>query len=339
MSEFGTLNLEEMQGEDARLNNEGGAGNFLDQFVPMPEVKPGQTASVVVRILPPAKGGKLFQYNRTHKINGRSIHCPRPLVNGKWDKNVPCPICDYYSSLWKQIEKVEKDHGKGCPEADDLKAQARDLKPVERYYYNAIVRTLTVDGKEQKNVGPRILSVGVKLHKAIIRAIIGVEGDPDSKLGNIADLKNGWDFVIRKTVIAGGDGFPNYDASSFARQQSPAGTPEEIAKWAETLCDLTKLRNPRDVEFLEKELAIHRGLIPDETDTFDAKSFDAKWGKKASDEVAQMVQQAATVTTVTATAPEASSAPVTQTVVEESAPAEDMAIEDADFLKELQGME
>ncbi len=335
MSEFGTLNLEDMQGEDARLNNEGGQANFLDQFVPMPDVKPGQTGSVAVRILPPTKGGKLFQYNRTHKMNNRSIHCPRPLVNGKWERNVPCPICDYYSSLWKQIEKIEREFGKDCPQANDLKQEARDMKPVERYYYNAIVRSMTVDGKEIKNAGPRILSVGKILHTMIIRAIVGSEGDPDSKLGNIADLKTGWDFIIRKTVTLGQDGFPKYDSSSFARSQSPAGEPEEIKKWAENLHDLTKLRNPRGLELLEKELAIHRGLIPDENEGMDLQSFDEKWGGKQATEVTTLVEQATGKTQV-ATAPAATAS---AQVATSTPPSEDLAIEDEDFLKELEGME
>lgn len=344
MAEFGTLNLEEMAGEDARLNNEGGAGGgFLDQFVPMPEVKPGQTGSVAVRILPPAKGGKLFQYNRTHKINNRSVHCPRPLINGKWERNVSCPICDYYSSLWKQIEKFEKQFGKDCPQAEALKAEARDLKPVERYYYNAIVRSMVVDGKELKNVGPRILSVGKILHTMIIHAIVGTQGDPDSKLGNIADLKTGYDFIIRKTVTLGSEGFPKYDSSGFARNSSPAGSPEEVAIWAENLHDLTKLRNPRDVEYLEKELAIHRGLIKDEVESMDIDSFDAKWGKKANDEVQHLTEKASSKAQVNVPVDVASSKPaskVEEAVAKTSAPpSEDLSVEDEDFLKELEDME
>ena len=352
MAEFGTLNLEEMVGEEARLNNEGGSnggGGFLDQFVPMPEVKPGQTGSVSVRILPPVKGGKLFQYNRTHKINGRSIHCPRPLVNGKWERNVPCPICEYYSSLWKQIEKIEKQHGKDCPESEPFKEEARELKPVERYYYNAVVRSMVVDGKELKNVGPRILSVGKILHTMIIRAIVGNEGDPDSKLGNIADLKNGYDFIIRKTVTLGSEGFPKYDSSGFARNPSPAGSPEEVSNWADILHDLTKLRNPRDISYLEKELAIHRGLIPDETESFDTESFDAKWGKKASEEVQELNEQATARTSTKVQVSVPAGVPSGNTAVKSkksesvstksAPPSEDLSIEDEEFLKELEGME
>jgi len=343
MSEFGTLNLEEMQGEDDRLNEAGGTNNFLDQFVPMPNVKPGQTGTVALRILPPVKGGKLFQYNRVHTLNGRKIHCPRPLINGKWDRNVPCPICDYYSGLWKQIDKLEK-AGHGV-EAEKLKDEARSMKPVERYYYNAIVRTLVgEDGKTEKNAGPRILSVGKILHKMIIRAIVGDENDPDSKLGNITDLKAGFDFIVRKEVTPGADNFPKYDRSDFARQASPAGEPSEIEKWQEALHDLTKLRNPKDMEYLEKELAIHRGLIPDDTESFNTDEFDAKWRQKAQDEVNELMEHTPGGVSVPADVP--ASAPATETVASvettstPAAPAaEDAPIEDEDFLKELQDME
>lgn len=332
MSEFGTLNLEEMAGEDSRLNSEGIANNFLDQFVPMPDVKPGATGTVAIRILPPVKGGKLFQYNRVHTLNTRKIHCPRPLVNGKWDRNIACPICDYYSALWAQADKLDK-AGHGA-EADKLKDEARGMKPVERYYYNAIVRSLTLDGETKTNVGPRILSVGKILHKMIIRAIVGDENDPDSKLGNIADLKNGYDFIIRKELVGE---YPKYDRSGFARQPSVAGEPGDIEKWAANLHDLTKLRNPRDLEYLEKELAIHRGLIPDDTTAaFNTDNFDSKWKQKAQDEVNELMEHTPGGVSVPAGVPKAT----TSTVKSESAPpVEDAPIEDEDFLKELEDME
>lgn len=332
MSDFGTLDLEEMLGEDTRLN-ETGQANFLEQFVPMPDVKPGQTGTVSVRILPPVRGGKLYQYNRTHKMNGRSIHCPRPLVNGKWERSVPCPICDYYSGLWAQADKLEK--AGHVNEANKLKAEARLIKPVERYYYNAIVRSMPGEGGAVlTNVGPRILSVGVQLHKQLIRAIVGEEGDPDSKLGNFTDLKAGYDFIIRKEVTSG-DGFPKYDRSGFARTTSPAGNPEEIKLWAEALHDLTKLRNPKELEFLEKELAIHRGLIPDTVEKFDTKSFDAKWGgkKAAAEEVQELMQHKSGGVSVPAAV---TSTPATPEVAVKS---EDIPIGDEDFLNALEAME
>jgi len=334
MSDFGTLDLEEMMGEDARLN-EAGQANFLDQFVPMPDVKPGQTGTVSVRILPPVRGGKLYQYNRTHKMNGRSIHCPRPLVNGKWERSIACPVCDYYSGLWAQADKLEK--AGHVNEANKLKEEARSIKPVERYYYNAIVRSMPggEGGSVLTNVGPRILSVGKLLHKQLIRAIVGEEGDPDSKLGNFTDLKSGYDFIIRKEITSG-DGFPKYDRSGFARATSPAGNPEEVKKWSEALNDLTKLRNPRDLEVLEKELAIHRGLIPDDVEKFDTNSFDAKWGKKAAEEVQELMDHKPGGVSVPAGVP-ASASVASETSV--SSKSEDVPIEDEDFLSALEEME
>jgi hypothetical protein len=263
MSDFGVLDLEEMMGEGSRLADGaagGEGGNWLDMFVPMPEVKSGQTGSVTLRILPPVKGGKLFQFTRLHLINERKYHCPKPLVNGKWDKNTPCPICDYYNALWREIDKLED---KGMKDAaEELKREARSIKPIERYYYNAIVREIRSEKGVEKNVGPRILSVGKILHKMIVRAIVGDENE--KALGDVTNVKTGYDFVIRKELRGTGkDAFPNYDRSSFARESSPLGTPEEIAKWQATLHDLTKLRTLKDVSELETQLAIHRGLIPD----------------------------------------------------------------------------
>jgi hypothetical protein len=330
--EFGSLNLEDVANEDARLSNEGGQNNFLDQFVPMPDVKPGQTGSVTLRILPPIKGGKLFQYNRVHSINGRKVHCPRPLSNGKWDRNVPCPVCDYYSSLWRKADQAVKE-GR-MDDAERLKDEARALKPVERYYYNAIVRSLTVDGETKKNVGPRILSIGKILHSMIVRAIMGDPADPDSKLGNITDPKNGYDFIIRKEVTPG-EGFPKYDRSGFARNTSVLGEPGEISEWATNLHDLTKLRNPPEVDKLEKELAIHRHLIPDDDTSFNTDNFDAKWRQNNQDGMDEVVAAVTPPKT-----PKPTAASVTEPVVSQSStPVADAPIEDEEFLKELADME
>jgi hypothetical protein len=217
----------------------------------MPEV-----GSITVRILPPVKGSRLFQWNRIHRIGSTSFSCPVPLINGKWDRTaVPCPVCDYYSELWKIIEKLEKTFGTDCEESLSYKEEARAIKPVEWYYYNAIVRSMFVEDVEAINCGPKILSVGSTLHQTIIRAIVGDSDDSSSRLGNIADLKTGRDFVIRKEVTAGGDGWPKYERSSFARNPSRAGTDQEIEFWTLNLHDLTTLRLPAEQSILEQALA------------------------------------------------------------------------------------
>lgn len=332
MSEFGTLNLDEMQTEFTRLTKGGGQVNFLDQFVPMPTVKPGQVGVVVVRILPNKVGEKLFQYNRTHKLNGRSIHCPRPLEGKTFSKKVPCPICDYIASLWSQADRLKKSGS--TDQAQKLIDEAREIKPVERYYYNAIVRSLVDStGATLTNVGPRILSVGVGLHEFFMRSIFGDENDPEAKIGNFTDISNGYDLIIRKELTAG-DGYPKYERSSFKKESSPAGTPEEIRTWVQNMHDLTKLRNPKDKDYLEKELAIHRGLIPDDTtEKFDTKSFDAKWTKNKTEEINEIMAHKSGGVVVPENVASEVAAAASSSVV-----SEDIPIEDEDFLSTLENM-
>lgn len=339
MAEFGALDLEDMVGEDARLSEKNQRRD--NQIVPLPKPKPGQTNLVQVRILPPSKGAKLFQYTRLHMITGssgkmHSIHCPKPLLAGKWDRNTPCPICDYYNSLWRQIDKLE-DQGKK-EAAEKLREEARSLKPIERYYYNAIVRSIVDEqGNKETNVGPMILSVGKTVHKMVVRAIVGDE--TEAALGDITHPKKGYDFLIKIENRGGKENFPNYDRSAFARESSPLGTAEEIKKWVEGLHDLTTLRVLKGVEDLERELARHRGLIEDEDDGgFNTEEFDAKFngGRKATprparvsdeDAVGSVVGSADDFDEMQEAVPAATPAPVA-----------DIAIDDEDFLKELQEM-
>jgi uncharacterized Zn finger protein (UPF0148 family) len=331
MSEFGTLNLEDFAAEGQRLSSEGGKRDAL--FISIPKPKPGGTTVFPVRILPPAKGAKLFQYTRLHMVKGHSVHCPKPLVNGRWDKDTPCPICTYYNSLYRKADQLE-DQGRKA-EADKLREEARQIKPIERYYYNAVARA-EVDEKGEKhtNVGPKILSVGKVLHKMVVRAIVGDETEP--ALGDVTNVKNGYDFLIKMEIRGTGkDGFPNYDRTSFAREASPAGTPEEIKKWVENLNNLADLRKPAAVEDLERELARHRGLIDDEEEGFDVDAFDAKYSsgrKPSSVPVSDEDAVGSVVSSVVGT-----DADVEETVTP-SAPAEDVTIEDEQFLKELRGL-
>jgi hypothetical protein len=188
---------------------------------------------------------------------------------------VPCPICDYYGSLWKQADRLEK-QGK-TTEADALKEEARLIKPVERYYYNAICRTITDEnGNVERNVGPLILSVGVILHKKIIEAILG--GENVTRRGNITDVARGYDLLIRKQLRGG---FATYDSSEFDLEPSPLGTKEEIERWRKNLHDLSKLRSPKTVDELEKEIAIYKNIIPD-VDDFDLDAIRKKFEPEAT---------------------------------------------------------
>ena len=223
--EFEQLDLQEIQQETQRTSKD---ESFLDQFVRTSE----GAGAVPLRILPPLKGRKLYQYNRIHSINGRKVHCPRPLVNGKWDRSVRCPLCEYYSSLWKQADRLEREGHK--QEAETLKDEARLLKPIERYYYNAIVRREPGKDGVLENVGPKILSVGVTVHRKVMAGITGDENGPG--LGNVTDVKNGHDFILRKELRGE---FPDYGSSAFVSQPSPMGTAEQITRWKNNLIDLS----------------------------------------------------------------------------------------------------
>lgn len=330
MSEFGALNLDEIQGDASRLNTSETQENYLDQYIQIPDPKPGQTIEFPVRILPPKKGAKLFQYTRLHLINGRKYQCPRPLVNGKWDYKTPCPICDYYNSLYRQKDKLEKAGRK--EEAKKLEDEAKSIKPIERYYYNAIARNMVDDKGKPVAPMPKILSVGKVLHKLIVGAIVG--GDGVKKIGNVTDVKAGFDFEIVKAMRGSGkDAYPNYDRSNFVRDSTPAGTPEEIAKWVNALHDLTLNRKPTEFDVLDKQLAVHRGLIPDERDGFDVDAFDSRWKNQGGTGTGKK--------STTVSNPRAVSSDdelhniVTSEVDVPTTPPEDMNIEDPEFFNTI----
>ncbi len=199
------LDLNELRQEQTRLESTGG-NNFLDNFARMPEGE----GIVLVRILPPRKGQKLYCVTRTHKLGQKNIHCPQTLVGGKWQGF--CPVCNYYKNLWKEAD------AKGGHEAEKIQAEARSIKPLERYYYNVIVRSqINKDtGETEKDVGPKILSVGKNLHARIIRAILGDPTLDEPELGDVSDPETGRDLkIIKRLRKSGTESYPNYDESKF----------------------------------------------------------------------------------------------------------------------------
>jgi gp32 DNA binding protein like len=278
---FDSLDMAELLGESERLSSEGGA-DFLNNFVRMPE----GNGFVTVRLMPPGKGKKFYCATRTHKVNSRNIHCPRVLVSGRWvdeDAKKPCVICKYYNELWKESERKE---GK---EKADLENAARQIKPIERYYYNCIVRS-QVNPKTQaveKNVGPKILSIGKQLHQRIIRAIVGDPQKEEGPLGDVTHPTTGRDFKIIKSVKPGKDAFPEYHESKFL-DQGPLGSPDDVEKWMANLHDLAALRSIKTREEMAIELKKHLGIIKDEQSDFDITEFQ----KRPEASVEQQVQQA-----------------------------------------------
>lgn len=255
------LDRDELMSETQRLRDTAGGGkggNFLDNFVHMPE----GNGTVVVRILPRER--MPFVANRIHRINDRSVHCRKELVGGRWVGN--CPVCDYYNWLWATSDKLAKQNQN--EESEKRKAEARAIKPMERFYYNAIVRKeQKPNGDVEENVGPKILSVGKGLHQRIMRAMTGDESMDEQPLGGdtgmVLDLKRGNDLKIIKRVKGGPGNFPDYDESKFL-DSSPAGDPDKCVKWMENVHDLSKLRDAKSIEELNYEVDVYRGVITDD---------------------------------------------------------------------------
>ena len=277
--------------------------DYLDKFVMTPE-----EGTFIVRLLPPSNGMKLpFQATRLHKLNGRSYHCRKTLQAGKWvGQTGVCPVCDHYNWLWNCANKLT---GR---EAEELITIARRIKPIERFYYNCIVRD------DQSQTGTKILSIGKILHKKIICAFVGDPTIPAlKKMGNICDTtgKEGRDFMIVK-VLQGG--FPNYAQSQFL-DISPLGEPNKVKDWLATCHNLAELRSLKEVDELEKALQQDLGIIPAET----AGGYDPSKFLKGSN---VKPNTAASVET-----PVAKPAKVMSPVVEEA----EEVMADTDFLNEL----
>lgn len=332
-----SLDLDKLQNEASRLEKQGGYNNdYLKNFVKMPE----GNGSVVVRLLPPApagmfgreKGGPFYQLTRVHKVNERSIHCPKELVDGRWKGT--CCICDYYNYLWKESETKAPD------EQARMQAMARKIKPIERYYYNVIVRSeLNPDTNEmEKNVGPKILSIGKTLHKMIIAAIVGSPELSEDPLGDVTHPVTGRDLkIIKKLKGAPGNQWPNYEGSKFL-EESPLGDPDEVQKWSAELHDLATLRQVKPDEENKVELKKHLGLITDSATSFDPTEFqqneETASVSTVDEESTETVQEQATETE---TQPEetAVTKPVAAATEEK---AESKPAVDPDFLKEIQDL-
>lgn len=308
------LDLGSLQNDYKTLKaSEGSGGSFYENFVKMPEGK----GSVSMRLLPPAPKGAFgneenpfYLVTALHRVNGKSLHDIREYVNGKWvGRN---PICEYMRTLWKESEQAAP------AEAEQKRALYRQIKPVERYYYNVIVREERAeDGTVKKNVGPKILSVGKTVHEIILRGILGDKEMNQPRLGDVTDFKNGYDFKLIKTIRKSGDqSFPNYEGSHFL-EQSPAGDPDECKRWMENLHDLRALRILKSYEELEHELLVHLGLKQDIVGGFDI----AKYSSKSTS--APVAESKAAV-----------SAPASVTVSAESDEADESGA-DEDFLEEL----
>ena len=334
-TEYEGLDLSEMQKEYERVNAEGATFNsddYFEKFVKLPD----PAGYVNMRLMPRKKGSKLYQATRVHtlinpaqkdsygKPRKRTFHCPQELVQGQrgpsWKGD--CIICKYYRDLWSKSESAK---GKA---QEDLQNQARAIKPVERYYYNVIVRSEkdSKTGENKKNVGPKIFSCGKMVHAKIMRAIVGDESADEAPLGDVTHPVTGRDFKLVKKVVkgTGGTEYPGYDNSKF-EDVSPAGTPEELKTWLENLHDLKALRVLKTSDELKQALKVHLGIVKGESeDTSDLDEFRNVSQENHSDVIGDVVTESVREDLVTPT-------------VKLSSDKSDLDIlADDDFLKEME---
>lgn len=333
MADFDELNIAELNDEAERLESQGNQ-DFLANFVRMPE----KAGFVQVRLLPPSPGKKFYCATRTHKLEERNVHCSKTLSNGRWvdaDPKRPCVICKYYNELWKDIDKLVK--AGRTKEADELKFQARAIKPIDRYYYNVVVREQRnrKTNEPEKNVGPLILSIGKTLHQKIIRGVVGDPTMNKKGYGDVTHPKTGRDFCIRKRLKGEGkDAYPEYDESGF-EETGPAGDPDQVTKWLAGLHDLAALRVLKTVEEMEDLLQKYLDGEPAKEEAYDISKFRNKRKSPASlEDQVRAAEHRTAPATATATAPTTASAPVAG-----QPPAEDSALAEKDFLEELRKMQ
>jgi hypothetical protein len=264
--------LDELRGDFLRATAKPGqqTSTFMQNFVQMPE----SDGVVVVRILPPKSGRvrDLFCQTRLHAINNRRIHCPREIMGERWQGK--CPLCEFYTWLWQESDKKPN----GSQEQDALRAEARSLKPNERYYYNVIVRSQTGKFKnDQPNKlnTPLILSIGKQVHGHILGCMLGNPEIMQPELGEVFDVETGRDYKIVKKSKRDGQGrtFPDYSCSF--ENPSKLGTAEQVEEWLGGLHDLMALRALKTVDELKREIRIHKGLEQEGDGGFDPKEYEA----------------------------------------------------------------
>lgn len=320
-----SLDLHGLENDYSSVKEDGeGKSDWRKKFVILPEGK----GSVIMRFLPPAPAGMFdreknpfYQSTRIHKVNGKSIHDNRDMIGGKWVGNNP--VANYLRWLWKESEQKYTSPS----EKDRMQNLYRELKALDRYYFNVIVRSETDEnGNVTTNVGPKIYSCGKTVLEMILRGILGDKELSIEALGDVTHFKTGRDFKLMKSIKKSGDRtYPSYEGSTFLAP-SPAGTPEECDRWMSGLNDLVSLRRLITPEEMDRELKIHLGVIVDTGNN--ESGFDPKEYQKPSTQTQVSVESVVQAPKAAPTPAPAPTAPVEG--------GESMA--DDDFLAELRGI-
>lgn len=167
----------------------------------------GQDHAMRLRILPPMTGG-LFQTIRLHYIypEYKVFICGKQRIGGRWWTG-KCVLCEKYEGNYQALKQI---------------------KPVERYYYNVVVH-----GESTAKVFP----CGLKIHTEIKLANMGDD------MGDVTDPVSGRDMLVRRYMMPATANVRYYDYSVEWFQPSPLAAWDKIV--FEELHDLEQFWKPK----------------------------------------------------------------------------------------------
>ena len=206
--------------------------NKDDFFVP-------ENGKNVIRLLPPLNGP--FHISRRQHYgqfgSGNATQCGKREENKKWAGN--CPICDYYNRLWKDSDE-SRQRGDLSTE-QQLTTKARQLKPVERHYYNVLV-----------NGEVKLFSAGKTVHDQFVRLICG--DDQTESFGDISNPVTGRNVTLIKEMRGP---FPEYKIIPH-RDETPLGTEAEVKSIMEKTYNLEEVAKKWERSPVEMHIALQK---------------------------------------------------------------------------------
>lgn len=223
------MNLDEIRKLHEQLKNDNektGAGENSGNFLKL------EMGKNFLRILPGKEEGLQF-YTKVMKHTFQDDE-------GKWNtyicrktENESCPICDFYFDLWKDHKALNLPKVDGKQTKSKYGNLATQIKGKPRYYMQVVDRRAH-DNKEENPV--KIFVAAEKLFTELIGAVCDAD-NIDENDNTILSLENGNDITIEMTK----QGEFNNFASKVRPKKGPAGTKSEMAKWMDSLHDLTGL--------------------------------------------------------------------------------------------------
>lgn len=194
-----------------------------------------------VRFLPQSKFNPyVFITRRQHYVNGHGvggepIPCRKKLVNGSWVGN--CPMCDHHAEISNFYGNYKI--------IDMYKAEARAIKPVQRYYYNVLAAL--PDGTKTL----KLLSLSALVHDEIFN-----ESGSKNNYEHLTDLRNGRDVIIKKETRAfGNGGYPQF-SMKLDKKSTLAISEDSMHRVMANCRDLTKVADQWGVHGEKFEAAI-----------------------------------------------------------------------------------